>query len=698
MSASPRSGSPVDASAQALPVRGTVEGFYGPPWSHAQRLAHLEFSAAVGFNTYVYAPKDDPHHRSRWRHPYPAWELAQLAELAGTARGLGLRFVYAISPGLSMRYADETDHRALAAKASQLRDAGVGSFALFFDDVPAELTRPEELDRWPGAGAAGAAHGETCASFVAEFLVPAGIREPLLVCPTDYAGTDATAYREQFARTAPPDAVVAWTGHDIVVGAVTRDDIDRAAASYQRRVVLWDNFPVNDYEPGRLFLGPLTGRTGDLAGSNLVGVLANPLVQAVPSRIPLVTVADWAGDPPGYQPATSAHRALARVAGDGAADLAPLVASCSAWPPSADADAELVRAADDALAGRSAGLDVLTARLTALARGCRAAKEPEPLVSALRPWLDAGTAMADAGLAAVRLLRAATEAAPAGRPTAADPPAPAHPSAPGVEPVATLRGSARLALAAAERHYADVLRSVIPPFVREVLDRTSAAGPEPAGAGRHALLVTGDRRTAGDEAIAELLARRGYPVCRRAEPRPDEIARAAAVVVTRGAGEAAIAAVARVPVPLVGWHGHVQLGLARRGEVRLARDRIRIVAPADPIAAGLTGVVPVYCGPARLTIAEVGADARVVARTVDEDQPALYHYPAGARLADGESAPAARIGLFLGADGPAPWLMTAEGRALVAAALDQLAATAARPAIPRQSQPQDLTSIRETPL
>lgn len=670
-----------------LAVRGTVEGFYGPPWSHAERLAHLEFSARIGLNTYVYAPKDDPHHRARWRQPYPDRELAQLAELAAAARRLGIRFVYAISPGLSMRYADDADHRALAAKAGQLADAGVRSFALFFDDVPAELTRPEELERWPGAGAAGAAHGETCASFVSGFLRPRGIREPLLVCPTDYAGTETTPYREQFARTAPPDVVVAWTGTDIVVGGVTRDDIDRAAASYRRRIVLWDNFPVNDYEPARLFLGPLTGRPGDLVGAGLDGVLANPMVQAVPSRIPLVSVADWAADPRGYDPAASARRALATVAGAGATDLVPLVAACSAWPPSADQDAELVRAVDDALAGRPGGTEVLTARLSELARGCRAAAEPASLVSALRPWLDAGAAMAEAGLAAVRLLQAA-----AGRS--------------GAERVPALREEARLALAAAESHYADVLRSVIPPFVRQVLDRAAPAEPEPVGVAPLALLVTGPRRTAGDEVMTDLLARRGYVVCRRATPRPEEIAAAALVVVTRGAGEPAIEAVARVGVPLLAWHGYACLGLARRRDVLLARDQVRIEDPGDPIAAGLAGVVPVYRGPAAMTAAaEVGPDARVVART-DEDRPAVFHYPRGARLADGTTAPAPRVGLFLGPDGPAPWLISERGHAILAAALDQLAvaahrlaprATVPRQAVPGRAQPQRLASVPEAP-
>ncbi|GIF17042.1 protein O-GlcNAcase [Actinoplanes teichomyceticus] len=427
----------------ALAIRGTVEGFYGPPWSPAQRLAHLEFSARVGLDTYVYAPKGDAHHRLRWREPYPAAELAQLRELATAARRLGVRFVYAISPGLDMGFAGEADHRALAGKAGQLAGAGVEQFALFFDDVPAELTRPEDVARWPGAGGAGAAHGVACTRFVTGFLAARGLRRSLLVCPTDYAGTRETPYRREFARTAPPDALIAWTGRDVVVGSVTRDEIDRAAAAYRRRLVLWDNFPVNDFAPRRLFLGPLTGRTPDVGGSALVGVLANPMPLAVPSRIPLVSVADWAADPAGYDPARSAARALPLVAGAGADDLAPLVRVSSSWPPSAVPDAQLARTADAALAGDPGARAALSARLAELARGCRAATRPADLIAPLRPWLAAGAAMADAGLAAARLLTG----------TSRDP------------------GAARAALAAAEEHWADVLRPVVPPFVREVLRR-----------------------------------------------------------------------------------------------------------------------------------------------------------------------------------------------------------------------------------
>lgn len=51
-------------------VRGVVEGFYGTPWTHAQRLDMIDFLARRGLNTFVYSPKDDPLMRHRWREPY----------------------------------------------------------------------------------------------------------------------------------------------------------------------------------------------------------------------------------------------------------------------------------------------------------------------------------------------------------------------------------------------------------------------------------------------------------------------------------------------------------------------------------------------------------------------------------------------------------------------------------------------------
>ena len=61
--------------------RGTVEGFYGDPWSHTDRIEQLRFYGKMKMNTYIYGPKDDPYHSSpNWRKPYPEKEAAQIKD------------------------------------------------------------------------------------------------------------------------------------------------------------------------------------------------------------------------------------------------------------------------------------------------------------------------------------------------------------------------------------------------------------------------------------------------------------------------------------------------------------------------------------------------------------------------------------------------------------------------------------------
>ena len=43
-----------------FPIRGVVEGFYGKPWSHQQRIKALRHFGDFNFNTYFIAPKDVP--------------------------------------------------------------------------------------------------------------------------------------------------------------------------------------------------------------------------------------------------------------------------------------------------------------------------------------------------------------------------------------------------------------------------------------------------------------------------------------------------------------------------------------------------------------------------------------------------------------------------------------------------------------
>ncbi|GAA3541149.1 hypothetical protein GCM10022419_021610 [Nonomuraea rosea] len=424
-----------------LPLRGTIEGFYGTPWTHADRMEHLRFSGRHKLNTYVYAPKDDPFHRERWREPYPEEELARLGELVAQAAAQHVRFVFALSPGLSMVYGDPAERAALRAKAEQVWEAGVREYALLFDDIPPELRHERDRAAFGTAeGASASAHAAVCRDFAEEFLVPHGADRPLTMVPTDYAGTGRTAYRDRLAAELPQDVLVWWTGSDVVVGEIPAADMTAAAASYGHRVALWDNFPVNDFDFERVFLGPLTGRATELGGVPLEGITANPMVEAAASRLALTTVADYAWHLAAYEPGRSHERAVRLV--PGAAELRPLVEACSSWPPGASQSPALSALCDDALAGRPAGR--LRAELIRLAELPQ--DVPGTLARELGRWVPAARDMGAAGLAALDLLTGRSE---------------------------SLVEAAREALARAEAHEANVLRGVIPPFARAALERAA---------------------------------------------------------------------------------------------------------------------------------------------------------------------------------------------------------------------------------
>lgn len=67
----------------------------------------------LGMNMYMYAPKDDYKHRQNWRELYTSRELVELRELAEEATRQRIRFVYALSPGLDIRFSDSSELDAI---------------------------------------------------------------------------------------------------------------------------------------------------------------------------------------------------------------------------------------------------------------------------------------------------------------------------------------------------------------------------------------------------------------------------------------------------------------------------------------------------------------------------------------------------------------------------------------------------------
>jgi hyaluronoglucosaminidase len=300
-------------------IRGVIEGFYGPPWTHEERLDLIRFCAAEELDTWVHAPKDDPFHREHWREPYPGDELARIGELVAECRSCGVEFAYAIAPGLSICYSHEDDFAALVAKCEQVRTIGVETVQLLWDDVEHTFNCPDDdaaygHEERPSA----AAQSELSNRFAREFVQKA----PLVICPMGYAGTGDSPYRRVMKRLLDTGIVVYWTGPEVVSLAITREELDAAADRFgDHDLLIWDNYPVNDFDDERLFLAPLRGRDPRLWDGRAAGLIANGMLQAVPSKLPLATIAEYLRDPAAYEPVAAFERALARYGAEVVAAL-----------------------------------------------------------------------------------------------------------------------------------------------------------------------------------------------------------------------------------------------------------------------------------------------------------------------------------------------------------------------------------------
>jgi hyaluronoglucosaminidase len=398
-----------------VPVRGVIEGFYGPPWSHGARLDLVEFIAERRMNAYVYAPKSDPKHRDRWRDPYDVEEAARLGELAAACAGAGVRFGFAVSPGLDIDYSDGTDRAVLAAKLEPLLERGVDWLVMAFDDIP---------------NRAGLAAEQVA---LVEWLVDRIGGPRLTVVPTEYIGTRPSPYLSELGAGLASDVDVMWTGPTVCSPRIDAADA-RAwrGALGAHPLLLWDNYPVNDaVMEAELHLGPYRGRTPELT-DEVDGVLCNPMLQPQASKVALATAAEFLADPAGYDESAAWRRAIDAVAGPRAEPFGALARACADGPlmvPEQLLLHQLVGVVERALtdpdwADRLEGLRDELTLLRGAARAYRDA-DGDPLTGELEPWLAQATREADAGLAALRLVQqvrpvATRDASGSGRAAAPD--------------------------------------------------------------------------------------------------------------------------------------------------------------------------------------------------------------------------------------------------------------------------------------
>ena len=272
---------------------GVIEGFYGPPWSDAERRTLLDWMSRFGLTVYLSCPKDDPHHRAAWREPYPRGESERIASLVADCRKRGIDFIWGVGPGLDLRHADEADVAALLARFAELLRLGCRRFALLLDDIPAALDSADAA-RF-GSLAAAQAHVANRAQAWIAANVPEGT---LLLCPTPYcdrmaaAGLGGIGYLDTLGGHLAPTIDVLWTGPEIIAPEITPDSLCCVTALLRRKPVIWDNFFADDYDGQRFFAGPYAGRPRDLHAA-VRGVFLNPNNELPLNFVPLHTFSQW---------------------------------------------------------------------------------------------------------------------------------------------------------------------------------------------------------------------------------------------------------------------------------------------------------------------------------------------------------------------------------------------------------------------
>ena len=387
-----------------VPFRGTVEGFYGTPWSHEARKSQLEFYGRNKMNVYIYGPKDDPWHRDKWREPYPEVEANRIAELVEVAKKNGVNFYWAIHPGVDIKWNDE-DRDFLMAKLEVMYQLGVRSFAVFFDDI------------W-GEGAKADKQAALLNYIDDNFVQVKKDVAPLILCPTEYNkgwANEQGGYLRTLGSTLNKGIEVMWTGNS-VVACIDKPTMEWINERIERKGYIWLNFPVNDFVRDHILMGPAYGNGLDIA-TDVSGFVSNPMEYAETSKISLYGIADYCWNMEAYDYQSNWEKSLKEILPSNHEALRIFALYNKDLGPNGhgfrrEEGEELKEMAEKALAGDFYSVGMLNSACYELGLACDILlndnSNPQ-LLHELRPWIIQGKNLAAYG-GAVCLMRMLSDA------------------------------------------------------------------------------------------------------------------------------------------------------------------------------------------------------------------------------------------------------------------------------------------------
>jgi hyaluronoglucosaminidase len=262
---------------------GVVEGFFGKPWPWDARTAYADFLSEYGFNTYLYAPKDDRLLRQNWHIPFPDEHLEKLKALAGVHRDNNIYFSIGLSPFELYRNFNTENQGLLKAKLEQINEINPSILCILFDDMQGDFDSLAEQQLK-----------------ITNFIIENSQASHFIFCPTyysddpgliDHFGKKPPAYLEDIGKLLDPAVDIFWTGPSVFSKHYPAKHLQEIAAKLQRKPLIWDNYPVNDAKrlTGFLHLEPFPDQSKIMREFS-AGHLANPMNQAYLSRLALYSL------------------------------------------------------------------------------------------------------------------------------------------------------------------------------------------------------------------------------------------------------------------------------------------------------------------------------------------------------------------------------------------------------------------------
>ena len=255
-------------------TRGTIEGYYGNPWSVQDRCDVMTWGGYYKLNAYIYAPKDDPKHNSEWRELYTDEEIEnEIKPMAEAGNASKCRFVFALHCFMydPIRFDSnyEADLAVVQAKFTQVIEAGVRQIAILADD----------------AAGVGAANYQKFLVDMTDWMEEMRETYPdlkmnLPFVPVEYY----TSYQGYFSGF-PENVQIVMTGNG-VWGQTSVNFTETFYNNVGRGPFMWINWPCSDASKNNLIMGGYDyflhpGVDPD----KLEGIVLNPMQQSEPSKV-----------------------------------------------------------------------------------------------------------------------------------------------------------------------------------------------------------------------------------------------------------------------------------------------------------------------------------------------------------------------------------------------------------------------------